>query len=241
MNKDTLSLQDLTDTGLRKALFKDMSAALSGEIARGVCEDGPSSIAKLMERAFQTGLAMRDVPGLDKQSGDVSLPLKEADLPSTLRRQLYKFKLLLGFGLDGSVRGEPTARGMVLIMLPRRPEYYSAVSRDEWVSPILKKNSPFSLNVVNQMLQFGLYERPSEFDGGWMITHMTEWGFELLTTGATHGLRGRIPGSSGTYGAFKSLIENVTPSDLFQRTVTDLGLGEHHETCVSNSPTTPKL
>ncbi|WP_107675078.1 hypothetical protein [Agrobacterium sp. LAD9] len=228
MNKDTLSLQDLTDAGLRKALFRDMSKALSGEIARGMCEDGPSSIAKLMERAFQTGLAMRAVPGLDSSREGIPAPLTEDDLPTSLKRQLYKFRLILGFALNGLRRREPTVRGMVLVMPPRR-----ATHRDEWLSPVLKQSSPFSLNAVNEMLRLGLYERPQELSSGWMMTFMTEWGFEFLLTGATHGLEDRVPGSSGTYGAFKSLMESVTPSELFQHAAAELGYVEEKEIIVS--------
>lgn len=223
MNKDTLSLQDLTDSGLRRALFTDMSKALSGEIARGVCEDGPSSIAKLMERAFQTGVAMRGTPDLSEPKNDVRRSLTEADLPPSLRKQLYKFRLLLGFGLDGSIRRDPTVRGMVLVMLPRHPGYSNETRRDEWFSPILKNSVPFSLNAINQLVGLGLYERPQELNGGWLVTIMTEWGFEFLTTGKTCDLKDRTPGSSGTYEAFRSLMGDVTRSELSQRTATEMG------------------
>jgi len=232
MNKDSLSLQDLTDAVLRKSLFRDMSKALCSEIARGACQDGPGSIAKLMERAFQTGWAMRAVPGLGQQRDDFALPMKEADLPSTLLRQLYKFKLLVGLGTDGSVRREPTPKGMVLLKFP-----HGGGGRDEWVSPVLKRNSPFSLKVISQMIQFGLYERPSGLEDGWTITCMTEWGFELLTTGATSGMRDRVPGSSTTYDVFKSLTENVTPFDVVQNIAADLTGTERIEPIVSNGTT----
>jgi hypothetical protein len=229
MNKDTLSLQDLTDAGLRRTLFEEMSKTLSGKIARGACDDGPGSIARLMERAFQTGLAMRGATDLKEPKDDAWRPLRETDLPSSLRKQLYKFRTLLGFGLDGLRLRDPTARGMLLVMPPRRPGYPNENRRDEWFSPILKWSVPYSLNAINQMVGFGLFERPQELRGGWMMTTMTEWGFEFLTIGETRHLNDRTPGSSLTYGAFKSLMESVTASDLFQSTVRELGYVQEEE------------
>lgn len=239
MDKDTLSLQDLTDAGLRRKLFKEMSETLSSKITRGACDDGPGSIAKLMERAFQTGLAMRGIPDLDQSKDDARRPLTEADLPSTLRRQLYKFKLMLGIGLDGSQRREPTVRGMVLIMQPRRPGYSHDSRRDEWLSPLLKK-MPFSLNVINQLVALGLYQRPEELNDGWMVTVMSEWGYELLTRGSTCGVKGRVPGSSGTFETFSSLVNDLNPSELLHVAATEMGFVEREEGPPSVPPPGPK-
>lgn len=233
MDKDQLTLMDLKDIVRRKRLFRDAGAALSGKIARGTCDDVPDAIARLMERSFQTGLAMKNVPGLDVQNFDVPLPLTEADLPAKLRSQLYKFKLLVGLGIDGSKRRAPSLRGMVLIMPPRRLEYSAPLGRDQWLSPILKQGSPFSLNTINKMVELGLYEPPCEVDDGWMITSLSEWGLELLTTGKTSHNEYRTRGASETQSLFESVMGNFSAIELFERTAGELGFRGR------NDPTPP--
>lgn len=177
-----------------------------------------------MERAFQTGLAMRNMPGLDDQDLDVPLPLTDADLPASVRQRFPTLKLLLGIDLDGSKRRETTIKGIVLVMLPRRPG-----DRDQWLSPILGKQTPFSLNFVNAMVGLGLYQHPVEVDGGWMVTHLNEWGFELLMTGKTADRRNRASGLSQTHSQFEALMAGLSPVELLEKTAGKLGFVERKE------------
>ncbi|MCS4089096.1 hypothetical protein FHT76_000685 [Rhizobium sp. BK176] len=108
-------------------------------------------------------------------------------------------------------------------MRPKHPGMPSTISRDEWLIPLGYDRKGLSNKVVNPLIKLGLYSTPYELNGGWKVTFMTEWGFELLTTGQTRGLDDRVSGTSSTAKQYQSLFGDDI-NDLFRRAGRKLGV-----------------
>jgi hypothetical protein len=223
--REPLDLDDMTDAALRKNIFRELGRDLSHSIKNGYSTDTPGEIARLMEKAFKAGLLLGANPEFDPTQKDSKRPMTEMDVPSLPRQQLYMIRLALGIDVSGNRRTSPptSSEALVLIMRPKHPGLPSTLSKDEWLIPFGYKMDGLSNKVVNPLIKLDLYRSPVDIGGGWKVTFMTEWGYELFTTGQTQGLEARKPGSSSTATEFQKLIGNDL-NDLFRRAGRKLGV-----------------
>lgn len=222
--KEPLELVEISDSSLRKNVFREIGRDLSSCIKAGVVTDTPGEIARLMEKAFRAGLELGADPRFDANQKTPRRTMTDMDIPSLPRDQIYFIRHALGIDgrqVERRFRETP-AEALVLIMRPKIPGLPSTLSRDEWLLPH-GFGDPLSNKVVNPLIKLGLYHEPQELGHGWKVSFMSEWGFELLTTGKTRGMDDRRTGTSSTVEQYLELVGDDF-DDLFQRAGRQLGI-----------------
>lgn len=209
MHDDAFDLDNLMQVHLREREFLNMGWELSKEIEAGILRNAPGKVARLLEMAFRAGIAFNSVgneatKGRHLDDGRSPKSLMPEDLPF-LVQQCFR-RIQMGLGWDDRSRSykDGTPEGLMLIM-PTSDSDVAAKCRGRWFN-VIGYNAPgFSDKAIMHLVKLGVYEAPDVRDDGWKTTCMTEWGYQLFTTGATKLLDDRQPGGSSTYSKFADL------------------------------------
>ncbi|MCS4089310.1 hypothetical protein [Rhizobium sp. BK176] len=174
----------------------------------------------MMEKAFRAGLELGADPSFSPTQRDQHRPMTDLDVPPLPRRQMQYIRWAMGDSYDETpiVTGDPKPETLVLIMRPG-----NSYVRDEWLCVDCYAPNGLSNKVVNPLIKLGLYAKALDIGNGWKVTFLTEWGFELLVTGKTKGLDGRIDGSSSTFERYAKLLGNDLNA-LFRRAGRNLNI-----------------
>lgn len=216
--RDKLDPVELADVDLRKSIFREMANDFLRSVKHGVVTDRPGSIARMMEQAFKAGALAAKVDADFDSRDRLKRPLTEMDIPSLAREALRWFRYALGGGwnLDNFYQPADTLNigngaepfrpeALVLFMRPKMRGLPSTMTKDEWYLSLPYDKETFSNKVVGPLEKAGLL-KTSDLERGWRIGFVTEWGFELLTTGQTSFPEYRKQGASTTFSAYRELI-----------------------------------
>lgn len=209
VRREAFDLDDISDAAVRKNIFREFGKDLSASIRSGRQTDAPGAVARLMEQAFRAGLALGADTAFKPTDKDDARVVTDMNVPSLPREQLYIIRMSLGidpFGRGGSRTGKCRSEALVMFMRPRDRRLPSTMSRDAWLHVGRVSADGLSSKVVNPLIKMGLYEEPWETQGEWRIAFMTEWGFELMVTGQTSGVKQRHEGGSSTYEEYSRLV-----------------------------------
>lgn len=206
--KNPLDLNEISDSALRKNVFRELGKDLSRKLKDGYTTDGPGSIARLMEMAFKAGVELGSDPNFSPTATDRKRRMTDMDVPSLPREQMYRIRMALGIdALHGRNLRELNPQAMVMFMRPKLRGLPSSMSRDGWLCVGTYDSEGLSNKVVNPYLKLGLYTEDYKLgDDGWRIVVLSEWGFELMLTGETSGMEARSPGTSSTYKMFREAL-----------------------------------
>jgi hypothetical protein len=230
MSHDSFDVDRLTQAHERQEAFLNVGWELSKEIKAGILLNAPLKVARLLEMAFRAGIAFNSLGNEATNRGQRDedwspKSLMPQDLPDLVQRCFYRIQI--GMGWDDRTRSykDGTAEGLMLIMPPSDSDIASRC-RGRWFN-VVGYNAPgFSDKAIMHLVKLGLYEEPYVRDDGWKTTSMTEWGYELFTTGATKLLKDRRPGGSHTYAEFADLASKDRET-LFFNVARENGFSEY--------------
>jgi hypothetical protein len=193
----------------RKAVFRE-AGKIYTKMERDLT-DRPGSIARLMEMAFKAGVAhVGKAAPMEVATGSDSEKMYDIDVPSLSREVLHDFRrYLVGLRSDGT---RPKIEDFALIH-----EYGLDVrdrkQKNRWVESDPKSDRSHSKKAVGPLVKLGLFEDATfELSDGSVAKGVvvTEWGIELLLTGATAILKNRQEERSTTHPTYMALREHQT-------------------------------
>ncbi|XOK13272.1 hypothetical protein ACI6PO_15665 [Agrobacterium tumefaciens] len=191
----------------RKAVFRE-AGKIYTKVERDLT-DRPGSIARLMEMAFKAGVAHAgEATSMDVATGSVSEKMHDIDVPSLSREVLHDFRrYLVGLRSDDTL---PKLEDYALI-LEQGLNVRGRKQQDRWVGSDLKSDRFHSKKAVGPLVKLGLFENATfELSDGSFAEGVvtTEWGIELLLTGATAKNGNRQEGGSTTHRTYVALREH---------------------------------
>lgn len=220
INQIKLMQDDVADPKRRRAVFREAGKSLTW--ARDVITDRPGAIASLMELAFEAGKA--SVSESRRPSNNRERRMRDIDVPSLSRAIFADWRR---FKVGTSRRGDvPSLDAFRFILLPGDPNVPSRLSADRWVEYGRSIDFSRSNKAMRPLLKMGLFrDKNVELADGSSASsaELSEWGFELLVTGATAFPEDRADGTSSTFESFCAVAEQrPIPKDAGTLTVWDL-------------------
>lgn len=206
--RNPLDPKRMEDPALRNVDFRGMAKDLVSSIRSGGVTDAPGEAARLMEKAFRAGLALRGA-GKDviNVSRDKDRRMSDRDLPVSAVKALEEMRrLCLGYRTppsEGPYKRPPHA---ILMMQSRRATLASPI-KVEWLF-VPKKVAPRPLpnKYVSPLIKQGLLvER--DIPGGLRVAVFSEWGYELYVTGETALPKNRVEHGSVTVQDWIAMFE----------------------------------
>ena len=198
---------EMRDPKTRKAVFR--KAGKTYTKFQSDLSDRPGAIARLMEMAFNAGAAQAgNVSATETGTAPVSDRMYDIDVPSLSREVFEDFRYRVGVRPDGVM---PKLEDFALL-LERGSGVQGRKGRDRWLECGTKSDRSHSRKAIGPLVKLGLFEDTafelSDGTGGEGVI-ITEWGIELLLTGATAKIEARQDGQSSTYPAYLALKERL--------------------------------
>lgn len=198
---------EMRDSKTRKAVFREVGKRYA-KWERDLT-DRPGAIARLLEMAFTAGVARAsEAPATDADAVSAVARMHDIDVPSLSRDVLEDFR---GYQVGSKSSSVPPK--LENYALEREPG--SGVPgrkrRDRWLECGSKSDRSHSTKAIGPLVKLGLFEETAlEFSDGTTADGLiiTEWGIELLLTGATTKPEHRQDGRSSTYPTYLALREH---------------------------------
>ncbi|MDX0405525.1 hypothetical protein GOL96_21925 [Sinorhizobium medicae] len=198
---------EMRDPKTRKAVFRE--AGKSYTKWQRDLTDRPGAIARLLEMAFSAGVAHAgEAPVTDVDAAPVVARMHDIDVPSLSRDVLEDFR---GYQVGSKSGGAPPKLEDYALAREPGSGVPGRKRRDRWVECGSKLDRSHSTKAIGPLVKLGLFEETAlEFSDGTTADGLviTEWGIELLLTGATTKLEHRQDGGSSTYPTYLALSEH---------------------------------
>ena len=190
---------EMRDPKTRKSVFREAGKTYTKWESE--LTDRPGTIARLMEMAFNAGVAHSSgaSPTVETNADITATRMHDIDVPSLSREILGDFRRYqVGLRSDGA----PPKLEQYALVLERGSGVPGRLGRDRWLECGSRNDRSRSTKAVGPLLKLGLFEDitlafPDGTEADGII--MTEWGMELLLTGATAKPQHRQDGRSTTY------------------------------------------
>lgn len=197
---------EMRDSKTRKAVFRE--AGKTYKKWESTLTDRPGAIARLMEMAFNAGVASSASLSTEANVDTLSARMHDIDVRALSREILEDFRRYqVGIKPDNT----PPKLEQYAFILERGLGVPGRLGRDRWLECGSRSDRSRSTKVIGPLKDLGLFEEwvlafpdGTEVDG--LI--ITEWGLELLLTGSTLKPEHRQVGGSTTYPTYVALKEH---------------------------------
>jgi hypothetical protein len=204
-----INQEEMGDVELRTRVFQQMAL----DLKRRAVRDVPKAISSMMEAAFRAGAEAvrqdRDFSAKDR----LHRPMTEMDIPDASVQALDRIRFVIcGGSAHGQIDFDPRPVSMIFAVFPS--DYGRGIVWKQAGEPF---HHVYEDGAIKPLIELGLIE---VFSGLTRFSFLTQWGYELITTGATS-----LPGDRDSHASNALEWQSAVSGGVLRKAVDALGIG----------------